>query len=125
MRIEAYSQVQQIYSNSKVNKAQPTKKTNDQEGYMLERHLVKLKDGQGTGSFVLNDSLYGGFYELRAYTVGNSTGASTSIRTHGTQSNGSSTRKWLRNSTATTRNSTVASSPFTISPRLPASIATI
>ncbi|SCY34642.1 flagellar biosynthesis anti-sigma factor FlgM [Butyrivibrio sp. INlla14] len=29
MRIEAYSQVQQIYSNNKVNKAQPTKKTND------------------------------------------------------------------------------------------------
>ena len=40
----------------------------NQEGYMLERHLVRLKDGQGTGSFVLNDSLYGGFYELRAYT---------------------------------------------------------
>ena len=29
MRIEAYSQVQQVYSNNKVNKAQPTKKTND------------------------------------------------------------------------------------------------
>lgn len=29
MRIEAYSQVQQIYSNSKVNKAQGTKKTGD------------------------------------------------------------------------------------------------
>jgi negative regulator of flagellin synthesis FlgM len=29
MRIEAYSQVQQIYSNSKVNKTQATKKTND------------------------------------------------------------------------------------------------
>ncbi len=29
MRIEAYSQVQQIYSNNKVGKAQPTKKTND------------------------------------------------------------------------------------------------
>lgn len=40
----------------------------NQEGYMLERHLVRLKDGQGTGSFVLSDSLYGGFYELRAYT---------------------------------------------------------
>ena len=40
----------------------------NQEGYMLERHLVKLKDGQGAGSFILNDSLYGGFYELRAYT---------------------------------------------------------
>ena len=40
----------------------------NQEGYMLRRHLVKLKDGQGTGSFVLGDSLYGGFYELRAYT---------------------------------------------------------
>lgn len=40
----------------------------NQEGYMLERHLIKMKDGQGTGSFILNDSLYGGFYELRAYT---------------------------------------------------------
>lgn len=40
----------------------------NQEGYLLERHLVKLKDGQGTGSFVLGDTLYGGFYELRAYT---------------------------------------------------------
>ncbi|MBO7068002.1 MAG: hypothetical protein J6W52_04925 [Bacteroidaceae bacterium] len=40
----------------------------NQEGYMLERRLVKLKDGQGSGSIVLNDSLYGGFYELRAYT---------------------------------------------------------
>ena len=29
MRIEAYSQVQQVYSNSKVGKAQPSKKTND------------------------------------------------------------------------------------------------
>ena len=40
----------------------------NQEGYMLERRLVRLKDGQGTGSFILGDSLYGGFYELRAYT---------------------------------------------------------
>ncbi|MBR5395299.1 MAG: hypothetical protein IK144_09520 [Bacteroidaceae bacterium] len=40
----------------------------NQEGYMLMRHQVKLKDGQGTGSFVLADTLYGGFYELRAYT---------------------------------------------------------
>ena len=29
MRIEAYSQVQQVYSNNKVGKAQPIKKTND------------------------------------------------------------------------------------------------
>lgn len=29
MRIEAYSQVQQIYSNNKVNKTQAAKKTND------------------------------------------------------------------------------------------------
>lgn len=29
MRIEAYNQVQQIYSNNKVNKPQATKKTND------------------------------------------------------------------------------------------------
>ena len=29
MRIEAYSQVQQVYSNNNVGKAQPAKKTND------------------------------------------------------------------------------------------------
>ncbi len=29
MRIEAYNQVQQIYSNNKVNKTQQAKKTND------------------------------------------------------------------------------------------------
>lgn len=40
----------------------------NQEGYMLERHLVRMKDGQGTGSYILPDTLYGGFYELRAYT---------------------------------------------------------
>ena len=40
----------------------------NQEGYMLERRLVRLRHGQGAGSFVLDDSLYGGFYELRAYT---------------------------------------------------------
>ena len=30
MRIEAYNQVQQIYSNNKVNKTQQTKKTSDE-----------------------------------------------------------------------------------------------
>mgnify|MGYP006988855979 CR=1 FL=1 len=40
----------------------------NQEGYMQERHLVRLRNGQGTGSFVLADTIYGGFYELRAYT---------------------------------------------------------
>nr|MCR4920671.1 hypothetical protein [Bacteroidaceae bacterium] len=40
----------------------------NQDGYLVERHLIRLTDGQGYGSFALGDSLYGGFYELRAYT---------------------------------------------------------
>ena len=40
----------------------------NQDGYLVERHLVRLTEGQGYGSFCLDDSLYGGFYELRAYT---------------------------------------------------------
>ena len=38
------------------------------DGYLVERQKIELKGGQGTGSFVLPDSLYGGYYELRAYT---------------------------------------------------------
>ena len=40
----------------------------NQDGYLMERQLVRLENGQGAGSFVLSDSLYAGFYELRAYT---------------------------------------------------------
>lgn len=38
------------------------------EGYLYERQLVQLKQGQGCGSIALSDSAYGGYYELRAYT---------------------------------------------------------
>jgi len=38
------------------------------DGYLVERQKVELTGGQGHGSFVLPDSLYGGYYELRAYT---------------------------------------------------------
>ncbi len=40
----------------------------NQDGYLVERQKVEMVQGQGYGSFVLPDSLYGGFYELRAYT---------------------------------------------------------
>ncbi len=40
----------------------------NQDGYLVERQLIELKEGQGHGSFCLADTLYGGFYELRAYT---------------------------------------------------------
>ena len=39
-----------------------------QDGYLVERQLIKMERGRGHGSFVIADSLYGGFYELRAYT---------------------------------------------------------
>lgn len=38
------------------------------DGYLLERQLIQMNKGRGSGSFVLPDTLYGGYYELRAYT---------------------------------------------------------
>ncbi len=38
------------------------------DGYLVERQKVEMGNGQGHGSFALRDTLYGGFYELRAYT---------------------------------------------------------
>lgn len=40
----------------------------NQEGYLVERQLIEMSGGRGCGNFVLADTLYGGFYELRAYT---------------------------------------------------------
>lgn len=40
----------------------------NQDGYLVERQQLELKGGQTRGSFALADSLYGGYYELRAYT---------------------------------------------------------
>ena len=40
-----------------------------QEGYMIERKLIQMKEGQGSGFFALSNLIqYAGFYELRAYT---------------------------------------------------------
>ena len=38
------------------------------DGYLVERQLIQMNKGRGRGSFVLPDTLYGGYYELRAYT---------------------------------------------------------
>ena len=40
----------------------------NQDGYLVERQMLRLTDGQAAGSFCLPDTLYAGFYELRAYT---------------------------------------------------------
>lgn len=40
----------------------------NQDGYLVERQMVKMRHGEGHGNFVLTDTLYGGYYELRAYT---------------------------------------------------------
>ena len=40
----------------------------NQDGYLVKRQLLELENGQGHGSFELLDTLYGGYYELRAYT---------------------------------------------------------
>ena len=39
------------------------------DGMLVERQTISISsDGDGEGSFYLTDSLYSGFYELRAYT---------------------------------------------------------
>ena len=39
------------------------------DGYLVERKLVEMKEGRGNGFFDLNNYIqYSGFYELRAYT---------------------------------------------------------
>ncbi len=40
----------------------------NQDGYLVERKKIEMIQGQGHGIFALPDTLYGGFYELRAYT---------------------------------------------------------
>ena len=40
----------------------------NQDGFLVERQLVEMKNGHGYGNFALPDTLYAGFYELRAYT---------------------------------------------------------
>lgn len=40
----------------------------NQDGYMMERKLVQMRDGRGHGNFALSKEYFGGFYELRAYT---------------------------------------------------------
>ena len=38
------------------------------DGYLVERQQLEMPDGTAHGAFVLTDSLYAGYYELRAYT---------------------------------------------------------
>ena len=40
----------------------------NQDGYLVQRQQLELENGQAHGSFILQDTLYGGYYELRAYT---------------------------------------------------------
>ena len=41
----------------------------NQDGYLVERKLVQMTQGEGSGYFALADKApYAGFYELRAYT---------------------------------------------------------
>ena len=41
----------------------------NEDGYLVERKLIEMKQGHGSGFFALSQPLmYSGFYELRAYT---------------------------------------------------------
>ena len=38
------------------------------DGFLVERQQLEMPNGTANGTFVLTDSLYAGYYELRAYT---------------------------------------------------------
>ncbi len=38
------------------------------DGYLVKRQMLEVKDGEAVGSIALHDTLYSGYYELRAYT---------------------------------------------------------
>lgn len=40
----------------------------NQDGYLMERQLIEMRNGRGHGNFELKKEYYGGYYELRAYT---------------------------------------------------------
>lgn len=40
----------------------------NQDGYLVERQMLRLRDGEAHGSFCIPDTAYAGYYELRAYT---------------------------------------------------------
>ena len=40
----------------------------NQDGYLVERQILEMKNGKSWGNFALPDTLYSGYYELRAYT---------------------------------------------------------
>ncbi len=40
----------------------------NQDGYLVERQTLRLRDGMASGSFCIPDTAYAGYYELRAYT---------------------------------------------------------
>lgn len=40
----------------------------NQDGYLMQRQMIDMKNGRGHGCFATNTDWYGGYYELRAYT---------------------------------------------------------
>lgn len=40
----------------------------DQLGNAVERQIIQLTDGEGTGQIILNNTFFTGYYEMRAYT---------------------------------------------------------
>ena len=77
------------------------------DGFLVERQQLKMKEGTAHGMFVLQDSLYAGYYELRG---------SMNIR-ESTKSMISTTTSWQKISSATMRKFTPASFPSTTDPR--------
>ena len=67
-----------IYYKAYVQRSDTGKPTNlsevlyvellNQDGYLVERQVLRLKEGQANSTFCLEDTLYAGFFEMRAYT---------------------------------------------------------
>ena len=78
------------------------------DGFLVERQQLEMPNGTANGAFVLTDSLYAGYYELRD---------NTNIRMPNGARTLSITRKWPKTSSGIMKNSIQGCSPSTTSPK--------
>ena len=67
-----------IYYKAYIRRSDTNKPTNisgvlytellNHDGYLVQRQMLEVKEGEAIGSIPLADTLYSGYYELRAYT---------------------------------------------------------
>ena len=89
------------------------------DGYSVERQQLEMEDGTAHGMFVLKDTLYAGYYELRAYTRWMLNFGQCEYPMCVFRRICSTARRWPRSFSATMRNFIPGCSPCMTNPRKP------